>query len=376
MEKDVPYVTGGHARQVLDLFVAEHPLPGAPVMLFVHGGGWKRFSKKEHANVGRSMAARGITTAVMSYRVSAVNVTAIAGINLVTSLSLGSLGFLADVTGVAPGWQVAAGLAGGLFAGLMAISLWKRHARNSFAKWPEHRDDVGLALEFLGRAAGDGGEFEGLYDPHNMFVMGHSAGAHMTLMAMMDSEFVARHGVTVLPSSDAALPEVGLPIAAAMHRPAGGGSSAAAGSVPRPLASPGVVVRGIVAVSPPATASLMLGWFTRTVYLLPVFGQDPAKWEACFPDALVRSQAEAGTCSAPGLLLVNADPGMADMWLDSHADVLEVALARAGVPCRRLTVAGSNHFSEVMSLDVPDSAAERILAPAVEAWVRALGAKA
>lgn len=45
-----------------------------PVVLVVHGGGWKRFSRRGicgmHGNVGRSLASRGFVVAVMSYRTS------------------------------------------------------------------------------------------------------------------------------------------------------------------------------------------------------------------------------------------------------------------------------------------------------------------
>src|SRR5688500_757131 len=67
---DVPY--GGHERQRLDLFPVEST--GAPVVLFVHGGGFvagdKQVSQTFYANVGRYFAAHGIVGACMNYRLA------------------------------------------------------------------------------------------------------------------------------------------------------------------------------------------------------------------------------------------------------------------------------------------------------------------
>jgi len=68
--EDVPY--GEHERQRLDLFPVESS--GAPVVLFVHGGGFvagdKRVSPTFYANVGRYFAAHGIVSACMNYRLA------------------------------------------------------------------------------------------------------------------------------------------------------------------------------------------------------------------------------------------------------------------------------------------------------------------
>src|ERR1044072_1157957 len=63
--EDVPY--GEHERQRLDLFPVESS--GAPVVLFVHGGGFvagdKRVSATFYANVGRYFAGHGVVGACM-----------------------------------------------------------------------------------------------------------------------------------------------------------------------------------------------------------------------------------------------------------------------------------------------------------------------
>ncbi len=62
---DIPY--GPTARQLLDVFPAEHP--GAPVMVFIHGGYWKsRTSTKDtHSWVAMGCRPRGFTTVVVEY---------------------------------------------------------------------------------------------------------------------------------------------------------------------------------------------------------------------------------------------------------------------------------------------------------------------
>lgn len=65
---DVAY--GDHARHRIDLFPAKGP--GAPVVLFVHGGGFtggdKQVAPPFYANVGRFFAAHGMLGACMNYR--------------------------------------------------------------------------------------------------------------------------------------------------------------------------------------------------------------------------------------------------------------------------------------------------------------------
>ena len=71
---DLPY--GTHPRQCLDLYLPEvSPPGGAPVLLFVHGGGFVRGEKHstEHpfgAHVGRFAARHGFVGAVMGYRLA------------------------------------------------------------------------------------------------------------------------------------------------------------------------------------------------------------------------------------------------------------------------------------------------------------------
>jgi acetyl esterase/lipase len=65
--RDLPYVTGGHERQKLDLYL---PASGAkwPLIVAVHGGAWMAGSKEsEPAGI---FVARGFAVAAINYRLS------------------------------------------------------------------------------------------------------------------------------------------------------------------------------------------------------------------------------------------------------------------------------------------------------------------
>ncbi|KAA0153527.1 hypothetical protein FNF31_04690 [Cafeteria roenbergensis] len=395
--RDVAYVPTARKRQLLDLFVADSPLPGAPLVLFVHGGGWKRFSKQEHAHIGRAWAKLGITTAVMSYRISGLEESTRLAITAVWSLAIGSLGFLADATGAAPGWLVASCIAVGAFSAITGLRLYRQCGEEPRIRWPAHREDVVSALKFLGSAAQAGGQFEGLYNPRNVFVCGHSAGAHMTLMTCFDVPLLAKAGIGLMslpPVSPGVSPP---PVPAESSRPAEGrtlkevSSGAAAEDLHVDLvpesewslavpagcgapAKPGLVIRGVIAMSPPAVSAMMSGFMIHRMYMRPAFGFDPAQWPQAFPDALLRTAVEEGRCPRPPLLLATADPGY-DLGLEKHVDELMPILAAAKVPATRITITGSNHFTEMTRIGVPGTPAESIMTPALVAFVEEHGVK-
>lgn len=78
---DIPYRSdhdgsdGSDHKHRLDLFRPAEPRRGGPILLFVHGGGWtsgdrafRAAGRDVYRNIGRFFAARGVGTAVMSYR--------------------------------------------------------------------------------------------------------------------------------------------------------------------------------------------------------------------------------------------------------------------------------------------------------------------
>ena len=55
VKKDLPYVTKGHERQVLDLYLpagAENSPTPLPVLLWIHGGGWNQGDKDDRSPHG------------------------------------------------------------------------------------------------------------------------------------------------------------------------------------------------------------------------------------------------------------------------------------------------------------------------------------
>jgi acetyl esterase/lipase len=69
---DIAYYDGPDAHPLkhrLDLFVP-NGLPNAPVLVFVHGGGWSSGDKSLYGFVGRTFAQQGFVTAVINYRLS------------------------------------------------------------------------------------------------------------------------------------------------------------------------------------------------------------------------------------------------------------------------------------------------------------------
>lgn len=56
---------GNHPREVIDFFPA--PRPGAPLVLWIHGGYWRRLSKNESAYLVPPLARAGIAVAIPSY---------------------------------------------------------------------------------------------------------------------------------------------------------------------------------------------------------------------------------------------------------------------------------------------------------------------
>lgn len=64
---DIPYVEGGHERQVLDLFLPAAAEP-TPLVIWVHGGGWNAGDKSR--NPARRLVEQGYAVAGVNYRYS------------------------------------------------------------------------------------------------------------------------------------------------------------------------------------------------------------------------------------------------------------------------------------------------------------------
>ena len=66
---DVPYVKDGHERQVLDIYVPQQkPEQPAPVMFWIHGGGWQVGDKSDVALKPKVLTERGMVFVSTNYR--------------------------------------------------------------------------------------------------------------------------------------------------------------------------------------------------------------------------------------------------------------------------------------------------------------------
>lgn len=64
--RDLPYVTKGHPRQKLDLYLPA--LPKGPLLIYIHGGGWQT-DTKDHVE-GLALLTQGYAVASLDYRFS------------------------------------------------------------------------------------------------------------------------------------------------------------------------------------------------------------------------------------------------------------------------------------------------------------------
>lgn len=264
VEHDIAYLPDGAEVPAhrLDLYRASQP--HAPMMVFVHGGGWDSGDKQlraggadVYANIGRFYAARGITVAVANYRLQPAT------------------------------------------------------------DWHGQVSDVASAVRWMNTHASAKGA-----DAGALFLMGHSAGAHLASYVALDS---------------------------ASHV--------------------GMAVRGVISVSGAAldltdAQTYALGEDVR-YYAKRFRGDDPTEaWKAA------ASPATHITRAAPAFLVMCA--AGESKGLQRQAQVFADALTRGGVNVRRLVVKGESHSRMVLALTRADKAA----APAVLAFVRAASSAA
>jgi len=68
--RDLAYVSGGHARQKLDLYVPEKAGVPLPLIIWIHGGGWAAGSKDGCPTLRQGFIKRGYALASIGYRLS------------------------------------------------------------------------------------------------------------------------------------------------------------------------------------------------------------------------------------------------------------------------------------------------------------------
>ena len=65
---DLPYVDGGKAAQCLDLFLPSSSSVPVPLLIWIHGGGWREGDKRGHPM--RAFADQGFAIASINYRLT------------------------------------------------------------------------------------------------------------------------------------------------------------------------------------------------------------------------------------------------------------------------------------------------------------------
>ena len=69
-QRNIPYVTNGHERQVLDLFTPQDAKDKLPLIIWIHGGGWQNGSKDGFPPLFKGYVQKGYAVASINYRLS------------------------------------------------------------------------------------------------------------------------------------------------------------------------------------------------------------------------------------------------------------------------------------------------------------------
>lgn len=68
VRKDLPYVEGGHSRHRLDIYPAQVPSKPAPVVFWIHGGGWVTGDKSSVQEKPAAFTSKGFVFVSTNYR--------------------------------------------------------------------------------------------------------------------------------------------------------------------------------------------------------------------------------------------------------------------------------------------------------------------
>lgn len=116
---DVPY--GPTLAEYADIFPADRP--GAPVLVFIHGGYWRILSAKEFSYVARGFAPHGVTVVVANYDLCpAVSISEIS--RQMRALVAWIARNIADYNGDPENVTVSGHSAGGHLAAICALTDW------------------------------------------------------------------------------------------------------------------------------------------------------------------------------------------------------------------------------------------------------------
>jgi arylformamidase len=132
---------GPDPKQRLDLYFPGQAPRQAPVFLFIHGGGFREGDRRQYGYVAAPLAARGVITAVMSYRlVPHVYPSQVTDVELAVAWLVNNIGrhggdpgriyvgghsagaILSALLGVRTDWQSARGLPPDIIKGIVPVS--------------------------------------------------------------------------------------------------------------------------------------------------------------------------------------------------------------------------------------------------------------
>ncbi|CAF0754483.1 unnamed protein product [Adineta steineri] len=197
--RDVAYFSGSdaHVNHKLDIFL---PAPSTnllsstdegdtqkkvPIIVHIHGGGWVRGSRTNEwrggPSVGRTCAKEGLVGVVVSYRLASPSLLSFLTWSLIFGLiiAIPSVAFLS--------WQ----LFTGYIAFMAVIYAYKLFYGVREPVNVHHMvDDIALALVYIRDHIN---EHYPQADPDQIFLSGHSAGAHLISLITLDKSYFERH---------------------------------------------------------------------------------------------------------------------------------------------------------------------------------------
>lgn len=168
-------------RCVLDVYSAGER---APVIVMIHGGAWFLGDKSLSVEVAQRLVEKGFTVVAPSYRLSNFSNENIKTLTFFQSILLLIFAFLAQ------GDERAVLIILVLFCTLMIMSYTLSKPRR-IVHHPIHANDVARAVAW---AHANVAEFGG--SPDRIFLMGHSAGAHLASIVSCNPRYLRRVGLS------------------------------------------------------------------------------------------------------------------------------------------------------------------------------------
>ena len=330
---DIPYLQSENSFHTLDIYCKKKGNDLQPVVVFVHGGGWKDLCKRGpiggHQQWGKALSTIGTVAVIPGYRKSPKVLYPLLILFLTIILVLG----------------IAIGKYAALFTFLLFLSLCviielflsltyrKTPIDSVAAAWtnvcklvqgkktiqhPSHCTDVAAALDWTQKNIQKYGG-----DPNRIILAGHSAGAHIVAALALKSDFLQDFNRSAL--------------------------------------------LGICLISGPYTAKRMAkSLFLRTMYLHPVFGDDVSSWKNAFPTDIAE-EPRVNQLELPPILMVNA---AVDYGLEKHTHDLHRELTAAGKHVIVKKIPGTTHASIATDINILGTKSNSLFLPLLASFIK------